>query len=67
MGSTYSALAAETTIAINPDVLGHDGTLLVQGHVLLELLNVSVVVPTKWPIRTHVGVVGDDSSVLLEW
>jgi hypothetical protein len=35
--TTHPALGAETARAVNPDVLGHDGALLVQSHVLGQL------------------------------
>jgi hypothetical protein len=36
-GDTYSALGTETAFTINPDVLSHDVTLLVQIHVFGQL------------------------------
>lgn len=36
-GSAYLSLAAAATDSVNPDVLGLDTTLLVEGHVLHEL------------------------------
>jgi len=39
---TYLALAANLLGAVNPDVLGNDGTLLVEIKVFLELFRVSI-------------------------
>jgi hypothetical protein len=63
---TYPAFAAESARTVNPDVLGHDGSLLVKGHVLLELL--TLLAPRSangLGVETYVHVVGDDGRWVL--